>query len=92
MSREFGIRLYHLRLHKTELSQTQIADLLHLERSTYTKYESGVSETSLQTLRKLQKIFGVSFDELLNEELTETEIADYELSRKNRIIQTDPPS
>ncbi|MBQ9679711.1 MAG: helix-turn-helix transcriptional regulator [Ruminococcus sp.] len=81
MSRIFGIRLYYLRKHKTTYSQTQIAKLLHLERSTYTKYECGVTKPSIQTLRKLKELFGVSYDELLDEELNETEIIDYDLFR-----------
>lgn len=82
MSRELGIRLYHLRKHKTIYSQRQVAELLHLDRSTYTKYENGQCEPSIETLKKLKEIFGVSYDELLGGELSEAEIADYGLFRK----------
>lgn len=82
MSRKFGIRLYSLRTNKTNYTQTQMAKLLHLERSTYTKYESGITEPSLQTLRNIKSVLNVSYDELLSEELSETEIIDYNLFRK----------
>lgn len=82
MSRVFGIRLYSLRTNKTNYTQTQMAKILHLERSTYTKYESGITEPSLQTLRNIKSVLNVSYDELLSEELSETEIIDYNLFRK----------
>lgn len=82
MSRKFGIRLYSLRTNKTNYTQTQMAKLLCLERSTYTKYESGITEPSLQTLRNIKKILNITYDELLSEELSETEIIDYSLFRK----------
>ncbi len=82
MSRVFGIRLYSLRTNRTNYTQTQMAKLLHLERSTYTKYESGITEPSLQTLRNIKKILNITYDELLSEELSETEIIDYSLFRK----------
>lgn len=59
-----------------------MAKLLRLERSTYTKYESGITEPSLQTLRNIKKILNITYDELLSEELSETEIIDYSLFRK----------
>ncbi|WP_405344996.1 helix-turn-helix domain-containing protein [Ruminococcus sp.] len=82
MSRVFGIRLYSLRTNKTNYTQTQMAKLLRLERSTYTKYESGITEPSLQTLRNIKKVLNITYDELLSEELSETEIIDYSLFRK----------
>lgn len=82
MSRKFGIRLYSLRTNRTNYTQTQMAKLLRLERSTYTKYESGITEPSLQTLRNIKSVLNVSYDELLSEELSETEIIDYNLFRK----------
>ena len=40
--------------------------MLGVERSTYTKYESGSTEPSITVLRKLKQIYNVSYDELLN--------------------------
>ena len=47
------------------LSQKQVADALNIERSTYTKYETGDSEPSLNTLVKIAGIFNVSPMQLL---------------------------
>lgn len=88
MSRTLGIRLYHLRKSKTNYSQTQIAKLLNLERSTYTKYECGITEPSLQTIKNIKKIFNVDYEELLSDELSETEISDYDLFRNNQYKST----
>ena len=83
MSKELGIRLYHLRTHRTSFNHRQMASFLNVERSTYTRYENGRSEPSIETLKMLKEIFGVSYDELLDEELNETEIIDYDLFRKS---------
>lgn len=82
MSKELGIRLYHIRTHKTDYSHQQIADLLNIERSTYTKYETGQQNPPVYILRGLKKIFGVSYDELIDVELKEEEIADYEMCKR----------
>lgn len=66
MSQEFGDRLRYFRTHKTKYSQKQVADMLGVERSTYTKYESGATEPSITVLRKLKQIYNVSYDELLH--------------------------
>ena len=47
------------------LSQQQVAAVLKVERSTYGKYETAVTEPSLLSLVKLAKIFNVSPTELL---------------------------
>ena len=49
------------------LSQKQVADALNIERSTYTKYETGDSEPNLNTLVKIAAIYNVSPIELLPE-------------------------
>ena len=47
------------------LSQQQVADALNIERSTYTKYETGGSEPNLSTLVKISRIYNISPMELL---------------------------
>ena len=76
------------------LSQKQVADALNLERSTYTKYETGSSEPGLSTLVTLAAIFNVSPMELLpdtdnqtHQVLSDTFRADspiYQLSKDER--------
>ena len=49
----------------SSLSQQQVADLLNIHRSTYSYYELGKTEPSLDNIRMLSKIFGVSLYDLL---------------------------
>lgn len=55
----FGINLRTLRVQKN-LSQQDIADRLSINRTTYTKWELGVSEPSLTMLLKLAEIYDVT--------------------------------
>ncbi|OJU11654.1 MAG: hypothetical protein BGN88_07095 [Clostridiales bacterium 43-6] len=48
------------------LTQQQIADTINLDRSTYTYYEIGKTQPTIDTLIKLAKIFNVSVDFLLD--------------------------
>ena len=48
------------------LTQYQIATQINLDRSTYTYYETGKTQPTIDTLIKLAKIFGVSIDFLLD--------------------------
>ena len=47
------------------LNQRDLADQLGLDRSAYTYYEKGTSAPTLENLKKLADIFGVTTDELL---------------------------
>lgn len=49
------------------LSQQQVADALKMDRSNYSKYETGVTEPNLVTLVKIARIFNVTPLELLPE-------------------------
>lgn len=46
-------------------SQEQIADELKVNRTSLSKYETGVQEPSLETLAKLAQFYNVSIDWLL---------------------------
>ena len=46
-------------------SQQQVAEALNIHRSTYSFYESGKTEPSIENIRLLSKIFDVSLYELL---------------------------
>ena len=52
-------------LRKGLYTQAQMAELLGVSRSTYTKYESGDIQMGADVLEKLSDIFGVSTDYLL---------------------------
>lgn len=52
-----------------DYSQQQVAEVLNMHRSTYSYYESGKTEPSLDNICMLAKIFGVSLDYLLDLEI-----------------------
>ena len=41
--------------------------MLNLNRTTYTKYETGASEPSIEILKRIAETFGVEVGDLLNE-------------------------
>ena len=62
---EFGNRLKTFRT-LNGLTQGEVAEVLNLDRSTYTYYEKG-RVPNLDTLNKLAKLFNVSGGELIGE-------------------------
>lgn len=58
------------------LSQNQVANVLGIDRTTYTYYESGRSEPNLTTLVKLANIFCVDVATLLPQEDDSTVLRD----------------
>lgn len=46
-------------------SQQQVAECLNIDRSTYSYYESGRTEPSIENLKRIAKLFGVRMSELL---------------------------
>ena len=77
------------------MTHQQMADALNINRTTYTKYESGKSNPSLQTITKIAEILNISPLELLPrsederppQKLRDTPIADspiYQLSDDER--------
>lgn len=60
-------RLRQIRV-EHKLTQQNIADVLGIDRTTYTFYETGVSKPSLVTLAKLADIYNVTVGYLLGVE------------------------
>lgn len=60
----FATNLRHARL-RCGYTQEAIAKELHIDRTTYTKYESGVSEPSFATLCSICALLSCSADSLL---------------------------
>lgn len=81
-----GDRLRHYR-EACALSQGQVAKALNIDRSTYTKYETGETEPSLNTLVKIATIYNVSPLELLPMNSAENE----SVQRLKDIVQSDSP-
>ncbi len=50
------------------LTQQQIADLVLMHRSNYSKVEKGERELSLEAINKIASYFGLTIDHLLNAE------------------------
>ena len=46
------------------LTQQQVADYLAVNRTTYTKYETGASEPSFFILRKIVELYKVDFNKI----------------------------
>ena len=59
-----GNKIKYLRI-QLSLTQQQIADVLGIDRSNYSKYELGKLEVNNEMLVKLAKYFDVSTDYLL---------------------------
>lgn len=49
------------------LTQDQVASILNINRTTYTKYETGVSEPSHELLGRIVSLFGTDFNSVLGE-------------------------
>ena len=63
----FKDKLKTLRKHAT-MSQQQVADLLGVDRSTYTGYETSKAIPSIDKVKSLARIFNVTVDSLLSDD------------------------
>ena len=61
----FRVKIRQLR-EKYGYTQKKMSELLGVERSTYTYYETGKTEPSLRVLRKMAVVFHVSTDYLVD--------------------------
>ena len=52
---------------KNNFTQSDIAEMLGVSSATISKYESGILEPNIDSLKKLSNIFNISIDELLKE-------------------------
>ena len=60
----FENNLRKLRLNKS-ITQTELAQKLHLSRTAISNYENGKVQPSLDTLIKISEIFEITIDELM---------------------------
>ena len=68
-------RLRELRI-KSGYTQSQIAKILNIDRSTYSYYEIGKTTPDVTALMTLAKIFNISLGELLADESSHASVAD----------------
>ena len=59
-----------------KMTQVEVAEVLGVKPATVSKYESGILEPNIESLKKLAEIFNVSVDELIKED-------DLDISRIN---------
>lgn len=67
-----GERLKHLR-RKHDVSQSELAKLIGVDRTTIIRYEKNVYEPSLHTIALYSKLFKVSTDYILKGVITEND-------------------
>ena len=60
-----GERLRYLR-QKNGLTQRKVAEILNIDRSTYTYYETGKTSPDASSLKRLARMFDVSVDYILD--------------------------
>ena len=66
---ELSQKITHLRKQKG-WSQEQLAAKLEVSRQAVYKWEAGISQPEIDKLKKIAKLFEVSFDELLDDEIS----------------------
>lgn len=82
-----GTNLKRLRS-KTKFSQQQIADMLGLDRNTYTNWENEATDIKSQYIPKLAEIFQVSILELFGEKSKSEFVNNYD-NKDSSIGQKD---
>ena len=63
--RMYGQRIYKLRTERN-LSQTELADLVDMEKGSISRLEAGTENSKLTTLHKIATALGVTLPELLD--------------------------
>lgn len=87
-------RLRELRI-KSGYTQSQIAKILNIDRSTYSYYEIGKTTPDVSVLVTLAKVFNIPIDQLLADESTPKDVAerrfpsDYAHGKKIPAISTN---
>ena len=66
------IKLYR---ENKKMTQNDLADILEVSSGTISKYESGALEPNIESLKRLAELFGISIDELLNDEKEKFDIS-----------------
>ncbi len=69
------------------LTQQRIADMLNIDRSTYSYYETGKTKPDVETLIKISRIYYVTLDALVNNhfELGKARIHTEQLSKPEHV-------
>ena len=81
---EYNEKLKELRV-KNNMSQEQLAEQLHVTRQTVSKWEQGINQPDIYTLKQYSTIFNVSLDELIGES-TITNTREQRYKRTNKVL------
>ena len=84
-----GVNIKKIREQKG-LTQSQLADLIHMHRSNYSKIENGQREISVDALKIIARHFEMTIDQIVNFEgdiPAEVTIEDKTLTEQVRMIQ-----
>ncbi|MFN3406101.1 MAG: helix-turn-helix domain-containing protein [Cytophagaceae bacterium] len=76
------------------LTQQQIAELISMHRSNYSKVESGQRDISVEALNKIAKYFGMTIDQIVNFDGTtpqEVTVEDKSMIEQLKLIQELEP-
>ncbi len=65
-----------------KLSQQQVADKIGINQKTYSNYENGQAEPSIEKLIKLARLFGVSVDTLIGNDADIVDLTTLDEDRK----------
>ena len=58
-----------------KMTQKDIAEILEVEPGTISKYESGMIEPNIESIKRLAETFGITIDELLKNEVRYNSLA-----------------
>ncbi|HEY8361978.1 MAG TPA: helix-turn-helix transcriptional regulator [Tissierellaceae bacterium] len=84
----FNEILRQLRTEKN-LSQKVVADAIGVDRTTYTKYETGKSQPDFTTIQKLAEFYSVSVDYLLGRTNIRNPYIPEEYTQKHKVTKRD---
>jgi len=84
----FNEILRQLRTEKN-LSQKVVADAIGVDRTTYTKYETGKSQPDFTTIQKLAEFYSVSVDYLLGRTNIRNPYIPEEYTKKHKVTKRD---
>lgn len=62
-----------------QMTQKEIAEILNVEPATISKYESGILEPKIESLKKISKIFEITIDELLKDEKDNVNVSNIDI-------------
>lgn len=71
-------------------TQQNLADILNINRSTYTYYESGKTTPDIRSLKQIAAVLGVNIEIFLESEPLSPTLNDYENRRPAKKIRNNP--